>query len=190
MHTPHVLISEEQIRRRCAALAAEISRDYVGKNLLLVCILKGSMHFFTDLARALTIPVEYSYLGVSSYHGDTESAGAVEFVVDLQESIEGRHVLLVEDIVDTGLTIQKVVERLANRDAASIKLVACLDKPSRRQVPVEIDYLGFTIEDHFVVGYGLDYGQRYRNLPHIAVLDDPPPLGLSKDTSADTSTDT
>jgi len=176
MDSLRVLITEEQLRERSATLAAELSRDYADKDLLLVCILKGSMHFFTDLARQMTIPVEYGYLGVSSYHGGAQSRGQVEFVVDLQESIEDRHVLLVEDVVDTGLTVNKVIERLAGRNAASIKLVACLDKPSRRQVPVDIHYLGFTIEDHFVVGYGLDYGQRYRNLPHIAVFDDPPPL--------------
>ena len=171
-----VLISEDTIRRRTEELGAQISRDYDGEELLLVCVLKGSMHFFVDLARSITIPVMYSYLGVSSYADSTESFGRVEFTVDVAESIVDRHVLLVEDIVDTGLTISRIVERIEGRCPASIRVAALLDKPSRRQQTASIDYLGFTIDDHFVVGYGLDYRQRYRNLPYIAVLEEAPVL--------------
>ena len=168
-----VLFSPPKIDARQVELARQISRDYAGQELFLVCILKGSMHFFSDLARQLTLPVRYGYLGVSSYKGGADSSGTVEFTTDLQDSIEGRHVLLVDDIVDTGRTLRRVVERLRERGPASIKLATLLDKPSRRVVDVAIDYRGFTIPDEFVIGYGLDYGELYRNLPFIGVLENP-----------------
>ena len=168
-----VLFSAAEIEARRGEIARQISRDYAGEELLLVCILKGSMHFFSDLARDLTLPVRYGYLGVSSYHGGTESSGTVEFTTDLQEPMDGRHVLIVDDIVDSGRTVACVLERLGKRGPASLRLTALLDKPSRRVVDVPIDYPGFTIPDEFVIGYGLDYGELYRNLPFIGVLENP-----------------
>ena len=172
-----ILLSEMDIARRRADLARTISVDYADREILLVCLLKGSMPFFVDVARELTVPVvHYGYIGAASYGDDTESSGEVEIVADLQEDIAGRHVLLIEDIVDTGRTVAHVRRHLEARQPASLKLVTLLDKPSRRQVEVEIDYVGFTIANHFVVGYGLDFAQRYRNLPFIAFLTDPPSL--------------
>ena len=168
-----MLFSAAEIDARRHELASQISRDYAGEELFLVCVLKGSMHFFSDLARDLTLPVRYGYLGVSSYHGAIESSGTVEFTTDLQEPIDGRHVLIVDDIVDTGRTVARVLKRLGERGPASTRLAALLDKPSRRVVDVSIDYSGFTIPDEFVIGYGLDYGELYRNLPFIGVLDNP-----------------
>lgn len=164
-----VLIDAETIRRRVAELGAEISRDFAGARPTLVCILKGSMPFFVDLARAITLPVRYDYLAVSSYDG-TESSGVVRFTSDLSDSIEGRHVLVVEDIVDTGLTMNYLFDALAARHPASLSLATLLDKPSRRKAPVDIRYRGFEIPDEFVVGYGLDFNQYFRNLPDVCVL--------------------
>lgn len=168
-----VLLSEQEIAARVDALAAAISRDYAGLHPTLVCILKGSMPFFVDLARRLTIPVRLDYLAVSSYEG-TQSSGVVRFTADLSESIEGRHVIVVEDIVDTGLTMSYLFDALRARHPASIEVAALLDKPSRRKVPVEIRYRGFEIEDVFVIGYGLDYEQYFRNIPYVAVLEELP----------------
>ncbi|MCZ6793882.1 MAG: hypoxanthine phosphoribosyltransferase [Planctomycetota bacterium] len=166
-----VLFTAEEIARRRAEIAAAISRDYAGDELLMVCILKGSMPFFVDLSRELTVPVRHDSIGVSSYFGGTESSGTVELVSDLSEPIAGKHVLLVEDIVDSGRTMKFVLDLLGERGPASLRLASLLDKPSRRQVDVEIGYVGFTIPDEFVVGYGLDHEQRHRNLPYIGVLD-------------------
>ncbi len=170
-HTPRVLIPEVDISWRRRELAVEISRDYEGRDLVLVCILQGSMVFFVDLARDIPNPLRFDYVGVTSYGDGTTSSGQPQIRADLSRSIEGKHVLLVEDIVDTGITASFLLERFAGRDPASLKLAALLDKPARRQIDVDIDYLGFTIPDEFVVGYGLDYAQLWRNLPYIGVLD-------------------
>jgi hypoxanthine phosphoribosyltransferase len=170
------LITADRISARCRELGEQISADYDGKDLTLVCILKGSMTFFCDLARQIRIPMRVDTLQVSSYHSGTHSSGVVKFISDLSNPIEGRHVLLVEDIVDTGLTMSHLFEVLATRHPASLKLCSLLDKPSRRKVTVDIDYLGFTIPDEFVVGYGLDYGEFYRNLPDVSVLEAIPRL--------------
>jgi hypoxanthine phosphoribosyltransferase len=167
-----VLLSAEAIRHRIQDLAAELSRDYAGKEPILVCILKGSMVFFVDLARELAIPVRYDYVAVSSYREGTRSSGRPELTMDFTESVEGKHVLLVEDIVDTGLTLTALLDALRARGPASLAVVALLDKPARRRVEVQIDYLGFRIGDEFVVGYGLDWGGKFRNLPYIGVLEE------------------
>jgi hypoxanthine phosphoribosyltransferase len=172
-----VLITEAEITTRLEELAREISRDYEGKDLVLVCVLKGSMVFFADLARKITTPLSFDYICVSSYDSGTESEGSPELRTDLSEPVSGRHVLIVEDIVDTGLTMEYLFDLLASRGAASLKVVALLDKPARRKREVEIAYRGFEIPDEFVVGYGLDYRQRYRNLPYIGSLELSSPLG-------------
>ena len=167
-----VLLTEEQIRARVAELGAQISQDYAGKDLMLVCILKGANVFLADLCRQITLPLSYDFVAVSSYGADTKSSGVVRILKDLDESVESKHVLVVEDIVDTGLTLRLsyLLENLRSRRAASVKICTLLDKPSRRRVEVPVDYCGFTVEDRFVVGYGLDYAGLYRNLPYIGVL--------------------
>ena len=171
-----VLIPEDEITRRLGELAEDISRDYEGKDLVLVCVLKGSMVFFADLARKITTPLSFDYICVNSYGDATESAGKIELRTDLSESVSGRHVLIVDDIVDTGRTLEYLFTLLAGRGAASLKVVALLDKPSRRKREVEITYRGFEIPDEFIVGYGLDYRQLYRNLPYIGALELDSPL--------------
>lgn len=171
----HTLLSDEDLQQRILELAEEISRDYEGRDPLLVCILKGSMPFFIDLSRKMSVPHRHDYLAVQSYEG-TKSTGVVKFVADLSSSIEGQHVILVEDIVDTGLTMSYLLESLGARGPASLKVATLLDKPSRRQKPVDIHYRGFEIPDQFVVGFGLDYDQYFRNLPYVAVLDEVPEL--------------
>ena len=167
-----VLLTEEQLRTRVAELGAQISQDYAGKDLMLVCILKGANIFLADLCRQITLPLSYDFVAVSSYGADTKSSGVVRILKDLDESVESKHVLVVEDIVDTGLTLRLsyLLENLRSRRAASVKICTLLDKPSRRRVEVPVDYCGFTVEDRFVVGYGLDYAGVYRNLPYIGVL--------------------
>lgn len=167
-----VLLSEEQIRERVAEMGAQISRDYAGKELMLVCILKGANIFLADLVRHITIPLSYDFVAVSSYGADTKSSGVVRILKDLDESVESKHILVVEDIVDTGLTLRLsyLLENLRSRRAASVKICTLLDKPTRRRLEVPVDYYGFKIEDQFVIGYGLDYGGMYRNLPYIGVL--------------------
>jgi hypoxanthine phosphoribosyltransferase len=165
------LISSAKIAARIRELGAEITRDYAGRELVLVGVLKGSFLFLADLARAVeSSEVRVEFLGVQSYGDETSSSGVVEITFDLKKPIEGKHVLVVEDIVDTGLTMQYIKKNLATRGPASVKLCSLLHKPARQKVETKIDYLGFTIEDLFVVGYGLDYAQRYRNLPYIGVL--------------------
>ncbi len=171
----HILLSAEQLQERIAELAAEISTDYAGKDPLLVCILKGSMPFFVDLSRRIAIPHRHDYLAVQSYEGTT-STGVVKFVADISSSIEGQHVILVEDIVDTGLTMTYLLDSLSARGPASLTVATLLDKPSRRKKPVDIHYRGFEIPDQFVIGYGLDYEQYFRNLPYVAVLEQVPEL--------------
>ncbi len=166
-----VLIPEDQIRARVAELGAQISADYAGRELTLVSVLKGSLPFMADLMRAITIPVAIDLMEVSSYGGTaTESSGLVRILKDLSSSIDGRDVLIVEDIIDTGLTLNYLIRYLRGKNPRSLHICTLLDKPARRLVDIPIDYLGFTIPDQFVIGYGLDYGEHYRNLPFIGVL--------------------
>jgi len=167
-----ILLTGDQIAARVKELGKEISQDYAGKDLVLIGVLKGAAIFLADLLREITIPVDYDFVAISSYGAHTRSSGVVRLLKDLDESVESRHVLVVEDIVDTGWTLRLsyLVENLRSRKAASVRVCTLLDKPSRRQVHVGIDYCGFVIEDAFVVGYGLDYGGKYRNLPFVGVL--------------------
>ena len=165
------MISAERVAERVQELAAQITREYSGRSLVLLSVLKGSFIFAADLARAIALPVRIEFLGVRSYGADTKSSGVVQITQDLTQPVEGVDLLIVEDIVDTGLTLSYLREQLRSRNPASIKVAALLHKPARIQREVEIDYLGFTIDDVFVVGYGLDYAERYRNLPYLGVLD-------------------
>ncbi len=165
-----VLISSEELDKKVSELAEVISRDYEGKQILLVTLLKGSVMFSVDLMRKLTIPVEIDFMSVSSYGSLSKTSGVVNVDKDLDESIEGKHVLVVEDIIDSGMTLSRVREMLLSRGPASLKICTILDKPSRRTTEVEVDYTGFEIPDEFVVGYGLDYAQKHRNLPYVGIL--------------------
>lgn len=165
-----ILLSQDDIRVRIEDLGKQISVDYTGKELLVVSILKGAVIFVADLVRQLSIPARLDFMAVSSYGASTKSSGVVRIQKDLDQSIEGRHVLIVEDIIDTGLTLNYLVDNLKSRGPASIQICTLLDKPSRRKAQVDIEYNGFTIPDEFVVGYGLDYNESYRNLPYIMVL--------------------
>lgn len=169
-----VLLSEEQIRTRTVELAemiAEQYRDNLGNDdLLLVTVLKGAVMFVTDLARTIPLPTQLEFMAVSSYGSSTSSSGVVRILKDLDRDINDRDVLIVEDIIDTGTTTSWLIEHLQRQGAASIQLCALLDKPARRRTAVPIDYLGFTIPDHFVVGYGIDYGERYRQLPYVGYI--------------------
>ncbi len=166
-----VLIPEEDIEKRVRELADEISRDYAGEEVLLICILKGSVFYTCELAKRLTVPVKLDFMSVSSYGNDTKSSGVVRIVKDLDESITDKHVIVVEDIVDSGNTLSYLLTILKERGPASLALCTLLDKPERRVVDVAVDYTGFEIPDKFVVGYGLDYAQKYRNLPYIGVVE-------------------
>ncbi|MGD8862399.1 MAG: hypoxanthine phosphoribosyltransferase [Myxococcales bacterium] len=168
--TPEVLIDALRIAARVAELGAQITRDYAGKELVVVVVLKGSFVFASDLVRAIDLPLRVEFLGMRSYGDSTRSSGAVEITSDLTSPVEGKHVLVVEDIVDTGLTSRYLFANLATRAPASTKLATLLHKPSRQVAEVDIHYLGFTIDDVFVVGYGLDHAQRYRNLPYVGAL--------------------
>ncbi len=165
-----VLLTEEQIQKRVAELGMQISADYSGKELHLIGVLRGAVMFMADLMRHITVPCSCDFIAIASYGMDTKSSGVVRILKDLDESIQGRHVLIVEDIVDTGLTLNYILNLIRSRNPASVRVCALLDKPERRIVPVEIHYLGFTIPNMFVVGYGLDFAQKYRNLPYIGVL--------------------
>jgi hypoxanthine phosphoribosyltransferase len=165
-----VLITAEEIAAKVQGLGASIARDYHGKDLVLVSILKGALPFLADLMRATPIPLALDFLEVSSYGAGSESTGAVRILKDLANPIEGRHVLVVEDILDTGHTLSYVFDHLRAQRPESVSLCVLLDKPARRVIPIEIDYRGFEIPDKFVVGYGLDYAERYRNLPFVGVL--------------------
>jgi len=167
-----VLISEEQIQEKVRELGARLAQDYQGRDLLLVGVLKGAIMFMVDLARAIELPLSIDFMAISSYGQSTESSGVVRIIKDLDESIEGKHVLVVEDIVDTGLTLKYILENLLARGPASLRVCALLNKRKARKAEVKIDYVGFEIPDAFVIGYGLDWGELYRNLPHIAVLSD------------------
>lgn len=166
-----ILFNEKQIETRVRELGELISRDYSGKNPVVIGILKGSLIFMSDLIRRLTIPLNIDYVAVSSYGRSTDSSGVVRIVKDLDEPIEGRHVLVVEDIVDTGLTLRYLLDNLQSRGPLSVAVCVLLDKPSRRKVDIKPDYCGFEIPDEFVVGYGLDYAENYRNMPFIGILD-------------------
>lgn len=167
--TARVLLSEAALRRRVKAIGRQISKDYAGQKVILVSILKGSVVFLADLMRAIKVPCAVDFMAVSSYVG-SESSGVVRVTMDLRESPEGKNIILVEDIVDTGLTLAYLKDLMKARSVKSLKICALLDKPECHRVPVSLDYLGFTIPNEFVVGYGLDYAERYRSLPHIAVL--------------------
>jgi hypoxanthine phosphoribosyltransferase len=166
------LIDASTIAQRVIELAHEITHDYLGKDLVIVPVLKGSYVFAADLVRHIDLDLSVDFLGVRSYGDSQESTGVVEITTDLSHPIEGKHVILVEDIVDTGLTVSYLYKNLATRRPASMKLASLLHKPTRTSKPVEIDYLGFTVDDVFVVGYGLDHAQKFRNLPYLAVLTD------------------
>ena len=167
------LLSAEQIQARISEMGAEIARDYAGRNPLLIGVLKGAFVFLGDLVRATDLRLAVEFMAISSYGAGTRSSGEVKIVKDLDVPIEGRDILVVEDIVDTGLTLSYLLSNLESRGARSVKLAALLDKHERRLREVRIDYIGFPIPDAFVVGYGLDFAERYRNLPYIAVLKDP-----------------
>ena len=168
-----VLLSEQQIQSRIKELGAEITHDYTGRNPLLIGVLKGACFFMSDLLRAIDTRLGIEFMAISSYGSSTRTSGEVRILKDLDVPVEGRDLIVIEDIVDTGLTLSYLMANLKSRGAASVKLVALLDKHERRERDVEIDYLGFQIPDHFVVGYGLDFAERYRNLPFIAVLKNP-----------------
>ena len=167
----NVLLPEEEVDARIQAMGEQISRDYAGKQVHLICVLKGGSFFLCELAKRITVPVSLDFMSVSSYGGGTESKGVVKIVKDLDESIRDKDVLVVEDIVDSGRTLSYLLEMLKNRGPKSLHLCTLLDKPERRVVDVDVDYTGFQIPDEFVVGYGLDYDQRYRNLPYIGVVE-------------------
>ena len=172
MHTDvlEVLFTEQAVQDRIRELGAQITRDYEGKHPLVIGILKGATLFMSDLVRRIEIPVEMDFMAVSSYGQSSESSGVVRIIKDLEQSIEGRDVIIVEDIIDTGLTLVYLKSLLQQRKAATVKLVSLLDKPDRHKVDITADYLGFTVPDHFIVGFGLDFAERYRNLPYIGVL--------------------
>jgi hypoxanthine phosphoribosyltransferase len=165
-----VIIPSDEIKKRVKELGQEISRDYKEKNPLLVCILRGAVIFLSDLIREIKIPVEIDFMAVSSYGSSTRSSGVVRILKDLNENIRGKHVVLVEDIVDTGLTLNYLLKNLKSREPASLEICSFLLKEGKQRVPLEIKYLGFVIPDEFVVGYGLDYAQKFRNLPYVASI--------------------
>ena len=167
-----VLLKEEEVNARISEIAAQVSRDYEGKCVHLICILKGGVFFTCELAKRLTVPVTLDFMSVSSYGSGTVSSGVAKIIKDLDEPLENKDVLIVEDIIDSGRTLAYLIEVLKQRNPASIRLCTLLDKPERRvKKQVKVDYTCFTIPDEFVVGYGLDYGQRYRNLPYIGVIE-------------------
>ena len=166
-----VLLSEKEVDDRIQAIGDEISRDYAGRQVHLVCVLKGGSFFMCELAKRISVPVSLDFMSVSSYGSDTKSSGIVKIVKDLDESIKDKDVIVVEDIVDSGRTLSYLLEMLKDRGPKSLRLCTLLDKPDRRVVKVNVDYTGFQIPDEFVVGYGLDYDQRYRNLPYIGIIE-------------------
>jgi hypoxanthine phosphoribosyltransferase len=166
-----VMYTEEQVNTRIRQLGEQISRDYAGKQVHLICILKGGAFFGCELAKRIAIPVTLDFMAASSYGGDTKSSGVVKIIKDIDENIKDKEVIVVEDIIDTGRTLSYLMELLGDRGPRSISLCTLLDKPDRRVIDVKVDYTGFEIPDKFVVGYGLDYDQKYRNLPYIGVLE-------------------
>ena len=165
-----IMLTEEEVDKKIQELGDRISSDYAGKSVHLVCVLKGGSFFMCELAKRITVPVSLDFMSVSSYGGDTKSSGVVKIVKDLDEPLAGKNVLVIEDIVDSGRTLSYLLEMLKDRNPESLKLCTLLDKPDRRVVDVKVDYTGFEIPDEFVVGYGLDYDQKYRNLPYIGVV--------------------
>ncbi|MEE1032029.1 MAG: hypoxanthine phosphoribosyltransferase [Ruminococcus sp.] len=165
-----VLISEEKVDAKIAEIAAQISKDYEGKHVHLICILKGSIFFTCELAKRITVPVTLDFMSVSSYGSGTKSSGVVRIVKDLDESVEGKNIIVIEDIIDSGNTLSYLLENLKQRHPASLRLCTLLDKPDRRVKQVDVDYTCFQIPDEFVVGYGLDYAQKYRNLPYVGIV--------------------
>lgn len=166
-----VLLSEEEVDKRIREIGEQISKDYAGEQVHLVCVLRGGVFFLCELAKRITVPVSLDFMSVSSYGSDTKSSGVVRIVKDLDDSLAGKNVIVVEDIVDSGRTLSYLLEMLMDRGPKSMKLCTLLDKPDRRVVDVKVDYTGFQIPDEFVVGYGLDYAQKYRNLPYIGVVE-------------------
>lgn len=166
-----VLLTEEEVDRRIQELGDQISSDYAGKQVHLVCVLKGGSFFMCELAKRITIPVSLDFMSVSSYGRGTESSGAIKIIKDLDEPLKDKNVIVVEDIIDSGRTLSRLLELFKNRNPESLRLCTLLDKPERRVVDVKVDYTGFCIPDQFIVGYGLDYDQRYRNLPYIGVIE-------------------
>lgn len=165
-----ILFSEEELKNKIENLGKKITKDYKGEELVVVGILKGAFMFMSDLVKKIDLPITIDFISVSSYGNSTESSGVVRILKDLDHSIEGKNVLLIEDIVDTGLTLNYLLESLNNKGAKSVKVCTLLDKPDRRKVNVNIDYLGFEVDDVFIVGYGIDYAQKYRNLPYIGYI--------------------
>lgn len=165
-----ILIAEDVLQSKVKELGAKITDDYKDKDLLLVCVLKGAVIFVSDLMRNINLPLGIDFMAISSYGSNTQSSGVVRILKDLNTSIEGRHVLIVEDIIDSGLTLSYLVDNLKSRRPASVEICTILDKPDRREANLEIKYTGFRVPDEFVVGYGLDYDEKYRNLPYIAIL--------------------
>lgn len=171
MKIERILITEDELRARIAELGAQISRDYAGKDLLIVGVLKGAFMVMADLARSITVPVEFDFMAVSSYGAATQTSGVVRILKDLDNEIEGRHVLVIEDIIDSGLTLSYLIRSLKVRKPASLQIAALLRKSGIQRVPLDVQYVGFEIGEEFVVGYGLDYAGRLRNLPYIGILD-------------------
>ena len=169
--TIRVMISEEDVDKRIEEMGRQISEDYAGKQVHLICILKGSVFFMCELAKRITVPVSMDFMSVSSYGDGTKSSGIVKIAKDLDETLEGKEVLVIEDIIDSGRTLYYLMEVLQKRNPKSLKLCTLLDKPDRRVTDVKVHYVGFAIPDEFVVGYGLDYAQKYRNLPYIGVVE-------------------
>ncbi|MDY3251162.1 MAG: hypoxanthine phosphoribosyltransferase [Candidatus Choladocola sp.] len=166
-----IFLPEEEVNSRIAEIAKQISADYAGREVHLICILKGSVFFMCELAKRITVPVTMDFMSVSSYGSDTKSSGVVKIIKDLDEPLDGRDVLVVEDIIDSGRTLSYLLEILSKRNPKSLRLCTLLDKPDRRVTQVSVDYTCFNIPDEFVVGYGLDYAQKYRNLPFIGILE-------------------
>lgn len=169
--TVRVMIPEEEVTKRIADIGRQISEDYAGRQVHMICVLKGGVFFMCELAKHITVPVSMDFMSVSSYGDGTSSSGIVKIVKDLDESLEGKDVIVVEDIIDSGRTLFYLLEVLKNRKPSSMKLCTLLDKPSRRVREVSVDYTGYQIPDEFVVGYGLDYAQKYRNLPYIGIVE-------------------
>jgi len=167
-----ILVQADELQHRIKEMAAEVSRDYKGRDLLLIGVLKGAVFFMADLMRTLTIPCEIDFMAISSYGAQTDSSGVVRILKDLDINIEGRHVLVVEDIIDSGLTLSYLMRNLEAREPASLEVCSLLTKPDRREIDVPVRYIGFEIPNRFVIGYGLDFAERYRNLPYVGVLDE------------------
>ena len=168
--TKEVMITREELAEKTRELGAAITKDYEGKEVLLVCVLNGAIMFMSDLMKEINLPVEIDFMAVSSYGNSTKSSGVVKIIKDLDKSVDGKHILIVEDIIDSGLTLHYLIDNLKSRGPASVEICTLLDKPSGRKADVHTRYKGFYIKDEFVVGYGLDYAEKYRNVPYIFVL--------------------